>query len=160
MANVNKLKAVDTSDRDEPAKKDVGKDINHNHVTAKNNSSGHAPDNEKGKVMVKKSQKLFSEDSDSDSVQSKGYGSDVQIKNKRKYFKDLIPVRIVGLTKDPPLPGIHFCIEFKKVEDRGSPSDIGLIAAKEAYEKIPQMCLQFYEKHLVWNENGSSASAL
>jgi len=147
MANVNKLKSVDTSDSDE---KDVGKDINHNNVKAKSISRGLAHD-EEGKVKVKKNQKLFSEDSDSDSVQTKIKG---------KYFKELIPVRIVGLTKDPPLPGLHFCIEFKKVDEEGSPIEVGLIAAKEAYEKIPQMCLQFYEKHLVWNENGSSASAL
>jgi len=150
IANVDKLKAADSSDSDEPVKKDEGRDMNHNLVKVKNNSSGPAHD-EKSKVKVKKSQKLFTEDSDSDSAQTK---------NKGKYFKDLTPVRIVGLTKDPPLPGLHFCIEFKKVEEKGSPSDIGLIAVKEAYEKIPQMCLQFYEKHLVWNEKGSSASAL
>jgi predicted RNA methylase len=79
--------------------------------------------------------------------QTKEEESDVQTyKNKGKYFKDLIPLRIIGVSKDPPLTELHFCIEFKKSKEKGSPPNIGVITAKEAYEKIPQMCLQYYEK--------------
>merc|ERR1712117_629649 len=40
----------------------------------------------------------------------------------------------------------------------GDKAEPGLVKAKEAYQKIPMMCLKFYEKHLVWNKVAKPAS--
>ena len=59
------------------------------------------------------------------------------------------PVRIIGVTKDPPLTELHFYVEFRTSGD--GTRQTGLVPAKEAYEDIPQMCLKFYEDRIVWN---------
>jgi hypothetical protein len=64
---------------------------------------------------------------------------------KPKYFRDIKPEKILGVTSD--LGEVHFYIKWE-----GGKSEPGLVTAKEAYQKIPQMCLKFYESHLVWDK--------
>ena len=52
------------------------------------------------------------------------------------------------MTTDPG--ELYFYIKWEG--DKAEPS---LIKAKEAYNKIPHMCLKFYEKHLVWDKMAS-----
>lgn len=65
---------------------------------------------------------------------------------KPKYFRDVKPEKILGVTTGPG--ELYFYIQW---EDR-SGVEPGLVTAKEAYQKIPQMCLKFYESHLIWNK--------
>merc|ERR1712115_140197 len=53
--------------------------------------------------------------------------------------------KILGVTTDPG--ELYFFIKWEA--DKAEP---GLVSAKEAYQKIPQMCLKFYENHLIWNK--------
>ena len=64
---------------------------------------------------------------------------------KPKLFRDIKPEKILGVTTDPG--ELYFFIKWEA--DKAEP---GLVKAKEAYQKIPQMCLKFYEQHLVWNQ--------
>eukprot|EP00090_Calanus_glacialis_P041849 TRINITY_DN74406_c0_g1_i1.p1 TRINITY_DN74406_c0_g1~~TRINITY_DN74406_c0_g1_i1.p1 ORF type:complete len:326 (-),score=158.52 TRINITY_DN74406_c0_g1_i1:108-1085(-) len=65
--------------------------------------------------------------------------------SKPKYFRDVKPEKILGVTSD--LGEVHFYIKWE-----GGKAEPGLVTAKEAYQKIPQMCLKFYESHLVWDK--------
>jgi len=65
--------------------------------------------------------------------------------SKPKYFRDIKPEKILGVTSD--LGEVHFYIKWE-----GNKAEPGLVTAKEAYQKIPQMCLKFYESHLVWDK--------
>lgn len=65
---------------------------------------------------------------------------------KPKYFRDIKPDKILGVTAEPG--ELYFYIKWQ--DDKIEP---GLVTAKEAYQKIPLMCLKFYEKQLVWNKN-------
>merc|ERR1711935_683879 len=65
---------------------------------------------------------------------------------KPKFFRDIKPEKILGVTTGPG--ELYFYIQW----DAKSGEDPGLISAKEAYQKIPQMCLRFYENHLIWNK--------
>merc|ERR1739844_209492 len=66
-------------------------------------------------------------------------------KRQPKFFRDIKPERILGVTTDPG--ELYFYIKWE-----GDKTEPGLIKAKEAYQKIPQMCLKFYEQHLIWNK--------
>merc|ERR1712126_551138 len=68
-------------------------------------------------------------------------------KRPPKFFRDLKPECILGVTADVGDGELYFYIKWK--DDQAEP---GLVKAKEAYQKIPMMCLKFYEKHLVWNK--------
>jgi len=83
--------------------------------------------------------------------EEKNIAEDVSVKQETKsdHAKKFFPVRIIGVTKEPPLPELHFYVEFRSRED--SSSQTGLVPASEAYEDIPQMCLKFYEDRIVWN---------
>jgi len=73
--------------------------------------------------------------------------------SKPKYFRDIKPEKILGVTTDPGQ--LYFYIKWEG--DRAEP---GLVSAKEAYQKIPQMCLKFYESHLVWNKKETKEAPL
>merc|ERR1712083_849720 len=66
-------------------------------------------------------------------------------KKEKKYFRDIKPEKILGVTND--LGELHFYIRWE-----GNKPEPGLVTAKEAYQKIPQMCLKFYEDLLVWDK--------
>lgn len=66
-------------------------------------------------------------------------------KRQPKFFRDIKPEKILGVTTDPG--ELYFYIKWE-----GDKAEPGLIKAKEAYNKIPHMCLKFYEKHLVWDK--------
>merc|ERR1712203_459401 len=66
-------------------------------------------------------------------------------KRKPKFFRDIKPEKILGVTTDPG--ELYFYIKWEA--DKAEP---GLVKAREAYQKIPQMCLKFYEQHLIWNK--------
>merc|ERR1719481_289271 len=66
--------------------------------------------------------------------------------SKPKFFRDIKPEKILGVTTGPG--ELNFYIQW----DSRSGQDPGLVSAKEAYQKIPQMCLKFYENHLIWNK--------
>ena len=42
---------------------------------------------------------------------------------------------------------LYFYIKWE-----GDKTEPGLVKAKEAYQKIPIMCLKFYEHHLIWSK--------
>jgi len=65
---------------------------------------------------------------------------------KPKYFRDIKPEKILGVTTGPG--ELHFYIQWE--EKAGV--EPGLVTAKEAYSKIPQMCLKYYEENLFWNK--------
>jgi len=69
-------------------------------------------------------------------------------KKEKKYFRDIKPEKILGVTND--LGELHFYIRWE-----GNKPEPGLVTAKEAYQKIPQMCLKFYEDLLVWDKKES-----
>jgi len=156
LANANRLKKC-TSESD----KEV--DINHNEEKVENKNVDHYSDEKKekekalGKNLKKKSNILDTYSSDSSTNEEK---SSAPILPKGKYIKDQMPSRIIGVSREPPLEELYFCVEFKNGDGKESSPIIGLISAKEAYKKIPQMCLQFYEKHLVWGKNKSDAKAV
>ena len=56
------------------------------------------------------------------------------------------------MTTDPG--ELYFYIKWE-----GDKAEPGLIKAKEAYSKIPNMCLKFYEKHLVWDKMAPKPAA-
>ena len=64
---------------------------------------------------------------------------------KPKFFRDIKPEKILGVTTEPG--ELYFFIKWEG--DKPEPS---LVKAKEAYQKIPLMCLKFYEQHLIWSE--------
>ena len=66
-------------------------------------------------------------------------------KGKPEFFRDILPEKILGVTTDPG--ELYFYIEWE-----GNKVEPGLIKAKEAYNKIPFMCLKFYEKYLIWDK--------
>jgi len=68
-------------------------------------------------------------------------------KRPPKFFRDLKPECILGMTADVGDGELYFYIKWK--DDQADP---GLVKAREAYQKIPMMCLKFYEKHVVWNK--------
>jgi len=74
---------------------------------------------------------------------------DIIVKQEYKSNTEFSPVKIIGVTKAPPLSELHFYVEFKSSFD--SSTHRGLVPASEAYEDIPRMCLQFYENHIVWD---------
>ena len=96
----------------------------------------------------KKRSNLVMVSSDSSTNEEK---SSAPILPKGNYVKDQIPSRIIGVTREPPQAELYFYVEFQNSDGKVS-GITDLISAKEAYEKIPQLCLQFYEKHLVWGE--------
>jgi len=61
--------------------------------------------------------------------------------------------RIVGVTKE--LDELYFYVEYKAKDGEKVRSN-ELISAAEAYEKMPQMCMQFYEEHLLWSKKNSA----
>lgn len=74
---------------------------------------------------------------------------DVLVKQEHKRNTEFSPIKIIGVTKAPPLSELHFYVEFKSSFD--SSIHTGLVPASEAYEDMPRMCLQFYENHIVWD---------
>ena len=80
-------------------------------------------------------------------ILSKDRKEDKNQKRPPKFFRDLKPDSILGMTADVGDGELYFYIKWK--DDQAEP---GLVKAKEAYQKIPMMCLSFYEKHLVWNK--------
>ena len=64
---------------------------------------------------------------------------------KPKFFRDIKPEKVLGVTTDPG--ELYFYIKWEA--DKVEPS---LVKAREAYQKIPQMCLKYYEQHLVWQK--------
>ena len=73
-------------------------------------------------------------------------------KRQPKFFRDIKPEKILGVTTDPG--ELYFYIKWE-----GDKAEPGLIKAKEAYNKIPNMCLKFYEKHLVWDKMAPKLAA-
>ena len=73
-------------------------------------------------------------------------------KRQPKFFRDIKPEKILGVTTDPG--ELYFYIKWE-----GDKAEPGLIKAKEAYNKIPNMCLKFYEKHLVWDKMAPKPAA-
>jgi len=65
-------------------------------------------------------------------------------KKKPRYFRDIRPVKILGVTTEPG--ELHFYVEW----DSGM--EPGLVSKKEAYKKIPDMCLAYYESKLIWRD--------
>merc|ERR1711962_921985 len=63
---------------------------------------------------------------------------------KPKYYRDIKPVKILGVTTEPG--DLHFYVEW----DSGM--EPGLVSKKEAYKKIPDMCLAYYESKLIWKD--------
>merc|ERR1712181_51238 len=63
---------------------------------------------------------------------------------KPKYYRDIKPVKILGVTTEPG--DLHFYVEW----DSGM--EPGLVSKKEAYKKIPDMCLAYYESKLIWRD--------
>merc|ERR1711915_266375 len=69
---------------------------------------------------------------------------------KPKFFRDIKPEKILGVTHQ--MGELYFYIKW--VGDKTEP---GLVKAKDAYQKIPIMCLKFYEQHLIWNTKEEKA---
>jgi len=66
---------------------------------------------------------------------------------KPRYYRDIKPVKILGVTTDPEEGGeIYFYVKW----DSGR--EPGLVTSKEAYAKMPLLCLKFYESKLIWKE--------
>merc|ERR1712203_60356 len=63
---------------------------------------------------------------------------------KPKYYRDVKPIKILGVTTEPG--DLHFYVEW----DSGM--EPGLVSKKEAYKKIPEMCLAYYESKLIWRD--------
>ena len=63
---------------------------------------------------------------------------------KPKFFRDIKPEKILGVTHQ--MGELYFYIKWE-----GDKTEPGLVKAKDAYQKIPIMCLKFYEQHLIWN---------
>ena len=73
---------------------------------------------------------------------------------KPKYYRDIKPVKILGVTTEPG--DLHFYVEWDSgVRVIHLPQSLiftsqfqmepGLVSKKEAYKKIPDMCLAYYE---------------
>eukprot|EP00092_Neocalanus_flemingeri_P034134 GFUD01037121.1.p1 GENE.GFUD01037121.1~~GFUD01037121.1.p1 ORF type:complete len:248 (-),score=74.41 GFUD01037121.1:135-878(-) len=154
IANANKLKAC-TSESEEEVDRRVDKDINHNEedVVNKNpvkyNEEVKKNDVERKKLKKANDLDLFGSDYSSHAGEQKNEPSIT----KGEYFQDQIPSRIIGVTRDPPLTELYFFVEFENKDEKEGSTSTGLITAKEAYQKIPLMCLQYYENHLVWGKN-------
>jgi len=71
---------------------------------------------------------------------------------KPKYFRDIKPEKILGVTTGPG--ELYFYIQWE--EKAGV--EPGLVTAKEAYSKIPQMCLKYYEANLFWNKRAETVT--
>lgn len=83
--------------------------------------------------------------------ESKKYrDDDKRVEEKRKedkrpkYYRDIRPTAILGVTTEPG----ELCFYVKW--DSGM--EPGLVTAKEAYQKMPQMCLKYYESKLIWRD--------
>ena len=106
-------------------------------------------DSDDSKRSSKKEIKTKDEDNKVDKpIVSKERKDEKNQKRPPKFFRDLKPERILGVTADVGDGELYFYIKWK--DDQAEP---GLVKAQEAYQKIPMMCLKFYEKHLVWNMN-------
>ena len=113
-----------------------------------------------GPSEIKKEKKRVESSSESDSEEERRGERSKKNKEKRdrrreearrkeerkpKFFRDIKPEKILGVTTDPG--ELYFFIKWE-----GDKIEPGLVKAKEAYQKIPQMCLKFYEQHLVWDK--------
>merc|ERR1711962_1419175 len=88
--------------------------------------------------------KMSESDSDSDGEREKMREKDRKEDRKPKYYRDIKPVKILGVTTEPG--DLHFYVEW----DSGM--EPGLVSKKEAYKKIPDMCLAYYESKLIWKD--------
>jgi len=102
-------------------------------------------DGEREKIKKHKKDKDRKREDRDDKHSSKKKEEAPKKESKPKYFRDIKPEKILGVTSD--LGEVHFYIKWE-----GNKIEPGLVTAKEAYQKIPQMCLKFYESHLVWDK--------
>jgi len=104
-------------------------------------------DSDSGDEKRKEKHKKHKEDKERRRERSRERRREEEEKRKKqpKFFRDIKPEKILGVTTDPG--ELYFYIKWQ--DDKAEP---GLVKAKEAYQKIPMMCLKFYEKHLVWNK--------
>merc|ERR1711934_335440 len=77
-------------------------------------------------------------------MKDRGRDRDKKEDRKPKYYRDIKPVKILGVTTEPG--DLHFYVEW----DSGM--EPGLVSKKEAYKKIPDMCLAYYESKLIWRD--------
>jgi len=77
-------------------------------------------------------------------LKDRGRERDKKEDRKPKYYRDIKPVKILGVTTEPG--DLHFYVEW----DSGM--EPGLVSKKEAYKKIPDMCLAYYESKLIWRD--------
>jgi len=77
-------------------------------------------------------------------MKDRGRDKDKKEDRKPKYYRDIKPVKILGVTTEPG--DLHFYVEW----DSGM--EPGLVPKKEAYKKIPDMCLAYYESKLIWRD--------
>ena len=107
-------------------------------------SSSESDDDEKDDEKRREKQKKRQEERDRRRAE-KEKRREEEKKRQPRYFRDIRPEKILGATTDPGELMFYIKWEGDKVEP-------GLVKAKECYQKIPQMCLKWYEKHLIWNK--------
>jgi len=110
-------------------------------IVADSSSDSDSDDRAKRKEKHKK----HKEDRDRKRDRSREREKEKKKERQPKFFKDIKPEKILGVTTDPG--ELYFYIKWE-----GDKAEPGLVKAKEAYQKIPIMCCKFYEKHLVWNK--------
>jgi len=114
-------------------------------TTAKNDRNINGEKGRSIQHMKKKAKRISSDLRPELNEVSKKKGKDSIKERKPKYFKDVKPEKILGVTTEPG--ELYFYIQWE-----GDTVEPGLVTAKEAYRKIPWMCLEFYESHLVWKK--------
>merc|ERR1711915_401052 len=97
------------------------------------------------RARKKEKHKKHKEDRDKKRDRSREREKEKKKERQPKFFKDIKPEKILGVTTDPG--ELYFYIKWE-----GDKAEPGLVKAKEAYQKIPIMCCKFYEKHLIWNK--------
>ena len=109
-------------------------------------------DSDSGDEKRREKHKKHKEDKERRRERSRERRKEEEKKRQPKFFRDIKPEKILGVTTDPG--ELYFYIKWQ--DDKAEP---GLVKAKEAYQKIPNMCLKFYEKHLVWNKKEAPVAA-